>query len=242
MTDGTLGLLSRSLPNKTTSYLPEPNNLENSKSPNRQSISSSTNDFSNTNQAYNFDNNTATNGTSAAASGYIPADGQLTHQQTPYPTATQYSTYQDPNTNSSTLAYTPQETHNYGTYPGPSTTTDAVEAPLLAAFAAQASQVASNTWGTRPSPHTTHSGSQAWQQWTSTMAGSLEPQDCYSASALMQLGGRDLGNGDGAQQTSGEMTMAAGATAGVLDHAQVAGQMTGGTWPLNIFDIGQHGS
>ena len=74
------------------------------------------------------------------------------------------------------------------------------------------------------------------------MAGSLEPQDCYSASALMQLGGRDLGNGDGAQQTSGEMTMAAGATAGVLDHAQVAGQMTGGTWPLNIFDIGQHGS
>lgn len=60
----------------------------------------------------------------------------------------------------------------------------------------------------------------------------------------MQLGGRDLGNGDGAQQSS-EMAMTSTAVP-PLEHGHlgphVAGQTMGVTWPLNIFDIGQQGS
>jgi hypothetical protein len=86
-----------------------------------------------------------------------------------------------------------------------------------------------------------NSGSQSWQQWTSTMTGNLEPQDCYSANALMQLGGRELAEG-----TSGSNSQTADAQAGVgvsqLDHSvsHLSGSSgMGGTWPLNIFDIGQ---
>ena len=90
------------------------------------------------------------------------------------------------------------------------------------------------------------------------MAGNLEPQDCYSVSALMQLGGRELGDGSNANangntngglgQTSTSLAeMNAGQTVG-MDHnvahhgEQVSGSGgMGVTWPLNIFDIGQAG-
>jgi len=83
------------------------------------------------------------------------------------------------------------------------------------------------------------------------MTGTLEPQDCYSASALMQLGGRgDLGNGlngngDGGQQTNVNggvpMTDMNGVGVGVNVGLKGNGNehLSGVTWPLNIFDIGQ---
>lgn len=159
---------------------------------------------------------------------------------------------------------------------------DSVEAPLLAAFAAQASQVPA-AWPVRSNAPTNtgtlnsttgngvgvnggmgvngnasgangnpQSGSQSWQLWTSTMAGNLEPQDCYSASALMQLGGREMGggSGDGGGGGGAEMAqMGGGVMGGVMGGVQQqqggvmgdSGSGTGGAWPLNIFDIGSGG-
>jgi hypothetical protein len=82
------------------------------------------------------------------------------------------------------------------------------------------------------------STSQAWQQWTTTMAGNLEPQDCYSANALMQLGGRDLAEASsGGNLHTGDAQTSVGV--GQLDHGHMAASGMAGTWPLNIFDIGQ---
>lgn len=153
---------------------------------------------------------------------------------------------------------------------------DSVEAPLLAAFAAQASQVPA-AWPVRSNaPANTgtltsatgngvganggmgvngnasganinpHSGSQSWQLWTSTMAGNLEPQDCYSASALMQLGGREMAGSTTDGGGGSEMAQMGGGV-GVSGQQQQGGMMgdtgtaTGGAWPLNIFDIGSGG-
>ena len=82
--------------------------------------------------------------------------------------------------------------------------------------------------------------SQSWQQWTSTVAGNLEPQDCYSANALMQLGGRELGDGSSGVNGQGADAQAGvGVGVGHLDHSHMASVGMSGTWPLNIFDIGQ---
>ncbi len=175
----------------------------------------------------------------------------MARSQTPYPPATQYSTYPE-NSPSSTIAYTPQDnTHGYSSY----RTSDSAEAPLLAAFAAQASQVqaqdSNNNWQ-RTSPHLANSGSLAWQQWTSTMTSTLEPQDCYSASALMQRGGRDLYDGQQGpnSQASAALSQMAANGQNVASMDQTVGHIgahlgnqvpasIGQSWPLNIFDIGQ---
>lgn len=244
VTDGTLGLLSRSLPAKNPIYT-QNNGLPDSKSPSQLSNSASAYPNNNNNSnphVYAFENTATSNG-NAPTSSYGPAETQLSHQQTPYPAATQYTTYPEPAT-STTLAYTPQETsHTYANYPA---TSDAVEAPLLAAFAAQASQVQANGGNWQRSPNV--SGTQSsWQQWTNTLAGNLEPQDCFSASALVQLGGRVLAesNGNGQGSGMGDMTTAQAVN---IDHGttQMGPQVNGGmgpAWPLNIlFDMGQQGS
>jgi hypothetical protein len=219
------------------------------KSPHRRKSSSvNTNNHNYPNYGNSFmDANGANN--SNGSSRYMPSDSQMTHQQTPYPAATQYSNYPDPTVNSSGLNYSTQDSHAYNAYP--SVTTDSAEAPLLAAFAAQAaSQTASpNQWGphrpaSQPQPHTVNSGSQSWQQWTSTMAaGNLEPQDRYSASALMQLGGRDLSVPNTpaplADMTGGPVSSVMGGGEGSIGNVHPSG---GIAWPLNIFDIGPGGS
>jgi hypothetical protein len=188
-------------------------------------------------QSLPYNSNTVANGESATSS-YIPAESQIAHQQTPYPAATQYSTYPDPTSNSSNLAYTAHD--NFSQYPS---NTDSVEAPLLAAFAAQASQAAP-AWRSTPGAPPINSASHAWHQWTTTMAGNtghLEPQDCYSASALMQLGGREMGNGsvDNQQGSANIVGLNVGTGA---EHNHLGGPDTGGIgveWPLNIFGMGQ---
>lgn len=68
--------------------------------------------------------------------------------------------------------------------------------------------------------------------------GQLEPQDCYSANALMQLGGRDMGNG-GVDNSQGNVGMGLGVGAG-NDHGHLNGPVNGMgvEWPLNLFGMG----
>lgn len=85
--------------------------------------------------------------------------------------------------------------------------------PVLVTYAEPSNPVDTQDWQHQTS---NSSGSQAWQQWTSTMTGNLEPQDCFSANALMQMGAGPVSHAEAAPQ----------------DHNVAA-------WPLNIFDIGQ---
>ena len=90
------------------------------------------------------------------------------------------------------------------------------------------------------------------------MATHLEPQDCYSASALMQLGGRDhdtqlqqqqttqsTGQGRLATGVSGVHTATAAQAAAVAAAAAAQAAVNAEQhlsvqpWPLMIFDIGQ---
>ena len=226
VTDGTLGLLSRSLLSK-----PQPvykNALE-TKPLHRQSSSQAKNTFSSPSQNCKFDNTTNANSTATMNSAYIQPEAQITHQPTSYPASTQYTTYPD-SSNVSTVTYAPQD--NYTSYPPSSS----IEAPLLTTFATQASQVTPNNWRSNSQP--VYSGSSAWQQWTTTMTGNLglniDSQDCYSANALMQLGGRDIANGDGTQVN----VSIAGLTTAVtgLDQSQLGQSANGMQWPLNMFD------
>jgi len=74
-------------------------------------------------------------------------------------------------------------------------------------------------------------------------AGNLEPQDRYSASALMQLGGRDLGVQDSAAPLA-DMTGSHGSSvmSGGESSMGSVHPSSGVAWPLNIFDIGPGGS
>ncbi|OBT65035.1 hypothetical protein VE03_05256 [Pseudogymnoascus sp. 23342-1-I1] len=280
VTDGTIGLLSRNLQSKAAaehskspSHPPHPPQPQNANTAPSTTSTTATPTQANQNtypqpSPSNFPTQFPDNshGSPTTSNAYLTPEQQgLAHQSTPYPAATQY--YPDPPA-SSGVPYPPQE-HSYTYTPGMS---DSVEAPLLAAFAAQASQVPAawpvrsnappntetlnsstgnggmgvngNASGTNGNPH---SGSQSWQLWTSTMAGNLEPQDCYSASALMQLGGREMGGGSGDGGGGAEMAQMGGGVMGGQQQQQQGGVMgdggsgTGGAWPLNIFDIGNGG-
>lgn len=74
-----------------------------------------------------------------------------------------------------------------------------------------------------------------------TNTGNLEPQDCYSANALMQLGGREIGNGNPENTTTSASMTDMSASAG-LEHGHLPSSANGGMtaeWPLNIFSVGQ---
>ncbi|PQE31486.1 hypothetical protein CJF32_00008079 [Rutstroemia sp. NJR-2017a WRK4] len=231
--DGTLGLLTRNLPtkngNNTSSSIP-PQDVK----PSIEQPPSASNGYSATTQNFNYNDGSSNNDN--GATNYAAVETQMSHSQTPYPAATQYPPYTESTSNTSDVGYAQQDTQLYSSYP--ITTTDPVEAPLLAAFAAQASQVAPNTW--HRSSAQTNPASQAWQQWTSEMARNLEPQDCYSASALMQLGGRNVSNGESSQPNPAMNDMSNGVAA---EQPHLGGPIAGmgATWPLNIFDIGQGG-
>jgi hypothetical protein len=232
----TLGLLNRSAPQNKQSFS---NAADDTKSQERPSVSHQAQiNYTVPSQNLAYNNDAVANGDSSNST-YVPSEPPIAHQQTPYPTATQYSTYPESVPNSSNLAYAAQD--NYSSYPA---NTEPVEAPsLLTSFAAQASQV-SPAWRSRPGTAQINPSSQAWQQWTTTMTGNtgqLEPQDCYSANALMQLGGRDMGSGtvDNAQTAAGivDLNVPAGA-----DHSHLGGSVNGGLgveWPINIFGMGQ---
>jgi hypothetical protein len=145
------------------------------------------------------------------------------HGQTPYPAA--YNAYSS-TTPTQNLSYTPSAGYPTMKYEQGGN----LEAPLLEAFATQASQLpATNHSATQYAPN---NASSSWQQYTSAMVGNLEMQDCYSATALIQMqGSREIGD---TPQAAIAVTTEMGG--GHL----VAGQVSGmeGQWPL-IFDVTQ---
>ncbi|KAF4637472.1 hypothetical protein G7Y89_g617 [Cudoniella acicularis] len=224
VTEGTLGLLKRSLPVKNIQKHEKIIKLSESPPEPSPPIFS-------TNSSYGYSNSGPANGNDPTGRAYAPVDGQLHHQPTPYPQATQYQSYSDTVPNSSSIAYTPQQTP-FSNYP---TSTGTADAPLLAALAAQGSQMSPDTW--RRDSHNPTSGSQAWQQWTA-MAGNLEPQDCYSANALMDLQqARGVAHGNGVPIPQGITANSGDA----MDH--LAGEQVNGigVWPQNIFGMGHGG-
>ncbi len=162
------------------------------------------------------------------------------HATAPYPTATQYS-YPEPSTTN--LSTYPSNHPAFNSNPYPAVAAEALSSatqptPQQAAAAAANAFMYSNaqptaTYITANGPY---SGSQSWRQWTGAVAGNLEPQEYLnSASALMQLGGRDQSAG-GAPVAD----MTGGGMAEIETNAMTAA--TGQPWPLMIFDIGQGGS
>ena len=181
VTESTLGLLSRSLPGKPAGFSAINGVVKDTKLA-QTKIATSSYNATPTNHNYAYPTTSPTNGTNST-SAFISTENGPLHQSTPYPAATQYSTY--PETTSAITYTSPQALNTYTTYP---TTTDGVNAPLLTSFAAEASHADQNQWR---ATHAAYSGSQAWQQWTSTdFRRNLKPQDYYSATTLMQLGGR----------------------------------------------------
>ncbi|KAG9249253.1 fungal-specific transcription factor domain-containing protein [Calycina marina] len=127
-----------------------------------------------------------------------------TRMQTPYPPATQYTNYSEA-TSSRNIAYSPSVT--YPTFQQPQGQN--VNSTLNTAYDGAAGSSSAHT---APSSNTglpyrqppAMSPNLAWQQYANNMTGILEPQDSYSASALMQLPGdasRDV-NAMGADLTS----------------------------------------
>lgn len=240
VTEGTLGLLSHSLQNKNGHFATPnaPAQSSDSRSPNQHTPTTTT-AFAN---APFFQENAANDGRSSG-NAYGSADTHATHQQTPYPAATQYSAYPEPPSSSHGINYPNQETSSFSGYHHGSTS-DAVAAPLLEAFAAQASQVVPNNWPRPPSHgNNVHNGANAWQEWTNTMAGKLEPQDMgYSGDAvgaLIALGGGNQNQADANATPMADMNTAAQAATMVEQNGMHNGGMPGVTWPLVVFDIGQ---
>ncbi|KAI9672337.1 MAG: hypothetical protein M1817_003359 [Caeruleum heppii] len=240
-------------------------------------------------------NGTSRNSNGHTNSGYLPQDQDpnLTnsHAHHPYPAATQY-TYPEPST-ASAMTYpaqgnvytdaaypaldgsmpsnalpttstthpnaTPHQQANFNLFASAATPDPTTSAAAAAIYQAQAASAAA---GWNP-------GSQSWRQWTGTMTNHLEPQDCYSASALMQLGGRALNaavqdnNAMHGGHVSGPMTAPGAPVADMGAAVSAAGGMPGTNgavgvsmadgagngpvpgqappWPLMIFDIG-HGA
>jgi len=208
VTDSQLGLLSHSLPSKR-SY-----SLEETKPIRQQSVQTGyppqpvypTNQTVNSNQ-------------------YTPNPVQ-SHQSTPYPAATQYSPYPEA-VQAQNLAYSPS-----ASYPTYSTTqNESIEAPLGGAYqGAQGHRGLPQTSPTNAYHQSTSiPANLAWQQYATNMGGVLEPQDCYSASALMQLqGGRAEVGSEGLHQGvhQGDLT-------GHLN-GQVTEELSG-QWPMIAF-------
>ncbi|KAI9850023.1 MAG: hypothetical protein M1838_006196 [Thelocarpon superellum] len=167
---------------------------------------------------------------------------------------------------------TPQNAANaaYDLFARPSQSQHPSAAAAQAAQAAEAA-AAQAAYHATTATATWNPDSQSWRQWTGAMAGNLEPQDCYSASALMQLGGRDATTSSSAAHStttstaggappsaagqaapvadmSGANVNARAAAAGLalstpvpVDGGAVAAATQQAPWPLMIFDMGHAG-
>lgn len=237
VTNSTLSLLHRSLPSRTA-YSQGSIHNDHSKSPVERSRSASTYPGI----ATNYYDASSSNGGPAAA--YSPINGHMAHSQTPYPAATQYSSYSEPP--SSSMSYRSGDNpHTYSSY---QTSSEATGAPLLTAFANQAHSQSHNqshqaqSW--QRSPHLADAGSMAWHQYTNTVSGSdaLSSHDAFPANALMSLG-RSAGPNNQANAALSVLVM----NAQNMEHSgnqmeNLGGHLSEGTWPLNLFDINHGGA
>lgn len=251
VTDGTLGLLARSLPSKKAAYLPQASLSQEDIKPepdNDNVLPPVSNNATNSFNNYSYSpTNPQPNGNSTA-SAYLPADGHLTHthQSTPYPATTQFSAFPDSSQNSLSTFI------NF-----PSSSTESVEAPLHVGSLSQSSQLPyTYPTSSRPQSSPMHSGSQAWQQWTTTVAGNIEHRGNYSNPAMLQMGGQSGGvqtsrrlSGMATNQVntsmvdlrSSQANVDVNAHAGNMGVGHMSGQDASGmniSWPLNIFDVG----
>ncbi|KAI9684154.1 MAG: hypothetical protein M1829_003424 [Trizodia sp. TS-e1964] len=136
------------------------------------------------------------NGTEGG-SDILASDAHLANGQEPYQPAPY--TYPDPTT-SSGISYPAQNIPF----------TDAAYSNSISNGSSSSSSQAPSAafiFPTLQQPPSWIGGSQPWRSASGSMAGNLEPQDAYSANALMQLGGRELNSAE--QQTQGQ-TSAAG--------------------------------
>ncbi|KAI9814705.1 MAG: hypothetical protein M1832_005704 [Thelocarpon impressellum] len=268
VTDGTLGLLSRALTSdssRTGSNVADghPQARPGSHSPKGNDETFNTNAYNPSTFSGPSVANGAVNG--QRGNGYISPQLNLSDTQpTTYPTTAQY-TYPEPSSASAMTYPAHSNVGNVGdvftaadaAYPGPdgSMRVNSVAAPspgpqpANSAYSlfARPNAVAQTTGTYAPS---WNPGSQSWRQWTGTMAGNLEPQDRYSASALMQLGGRgDLASGvavEGGEASEGAGSQHQHQQAPVVEMSGPRGeaaqqQQQQQPWPLMVFDIG-HGA
>lgn len=198
VTDGTLGLIARNIPSK-----PSFSSMDGPHPPRLPPPPI----FTSSQQSYTVP--------TTSPNSYIPESRQ-THRQDSYPPVTQYRTYTD-TTPTQALGYTPSTT--YPTYPQLTAkfeTNDNLAAPLTS-YSPQ--RPVSDSSNTSHYPGQQPTASSSWQQYTTAMVGNLELQDCYSASALMQLQGA-------AQQQQQQNT-------------EVAVSAQEAQWPLIMFDVNQ---
>jgi len=216
--EGTLGMLDRRVTTPNTAYIQNPKSPEDSKLQLQRSNSGT---VFGTLPGYGLEQNPSSNGVTSVEY----SQGQMSHQTTPYPAATVYSTYAE---TPSAISYAPHDNSNaFANYP-----TGNTEAPLVGGFEMTPSQPQQNNQWQR-SMSINPPGAQAWQQWTHSI-GQVEPQDRYSASALIQLGARGNAAGiNGAQTTIPDMN----GLQPVLGFDPQMGHLHGGinTWPQSTF-------
>ncbi|KAI9781309.1 MAG: hypothetical protein M1839_006102 [Geoglossum umbratile] len=243
VTDGTLIMLSRNLASNNSPRISNGSRRNSRQSP-RQGITEAQG-YSSPAYSTSFPDGGTPNGVlgTARVNGYMSPDHSLNGNPSPYPTTTQSGAayaYADPNPGSG-ISYAPQNgvfaDQGYGSADAgivnqlsPPVQTATAQNPTNSfLFATPSSNY------TSPAPqhgqwHSGQLGAQSWKQWTGQMAVNLEPVEHYSASALMQLGGRE--------QAAGETSNHAAPDIGSVTAVDSA---TAQPWPLMIFDIGQNG-
>ncbi|KAH9215146.1 fungal-specific transcription factor domain-containing protein [Leptodontidium sp. 2 PMI_412] len=201
--EGTLGMLERRVTPSHATYLQNSNAVEDPKAHLQRPNSGTTHANM---QNYAIDHSPSVSG--QAATEY--SQGQMAHHSTPYPTATQYSTYAETPT---TIAYTPHDnTHAYTNYPPDQ----------------------QNSQWHRPSPMDGAPGQHAWYEWTSKVGEQVEPQDHISATALMSLGGQDNAAASAGQTDMNSMQPVMG-----YDQPHLNSHLSrvNNDWPESLFNI-----
>jgi len=216
--EGTFGMLQKRLAPSHPAYLPTSNSPEDSKAHLQRSDSGTA--YANMSN-YAIDHSPAVNG--QATMEY--SQGQMGHQSTPYPAATQYSTFTE---TQATVAYTPHDnTHAYNNYPPGNH-----QAPLIVNLELTASQDQQNGQWQRSTSMDGAPGQGAWYAWTSKMGEYVEPQDHLSATALMSLGVQGNATAfDGGQTNMNSMQPVIG-----YDQPHLNPHMNIHDWPNSLFD------
>ncbi|KAH0543578.1 hypothetical protein FGG08_002139 [Glutinoglossum americanum] len=244
VTDGTLIMLTRNLANGNSPRISNGSRRNSRQSP-RQGITEAQG-YASPAYPVSFPDGNASNGVLNAttrANGYMSPDHSLSGNPSPYPTTSQPGSafaYPDPSPGSG-ISYPSQSTvfpdQAYGSTDAgivsqlsPPVPSAASQNPAASFLFANAGSTYTSTAPQHGQWHSGQVGSQSWRQWTGQMAVNLEPVEHYSASALMQLGGRE--------QAANETNSHAPSDIGGVTSVDTASAQP---WPLMIFDIGQNG-
>jgi hypothetical protein len=238
VTDGTIGKLSRNLAASTrsTSSTRRPSHSPHGRGKSHHISRKSSGAGPNSNLA--FEDSNGSNGKTS----FLHPDAGMNDQHIPYPAPSGYA-YPDPSPSAHTNPYQASDfpETSYANGNGELNVTSLASVAAAATAAAAQPDAGFSNMFTPENPMVVfpqnYPGSNAWRQWTGSMAGNLEPQDADSASALMALGGRDLNapaSSHGANPSSSREVPVPGQS--------VPPQMgQSQPWPLMIFDMGNTG-